>query len=56
VCGHQPDLSLITAELIGGGVTEFRKGSLAIIELHRRTRNAGVLEALLTPKALRALG
>lgn len=55
VCGHQPDLSLITAELIGGGVAEFRKGSLAVIELHRRARNAGVLEMLITPRALRAL-
>lgn len=55
VCGHQPDLSLITAELIGGGVAEFRKGSLALIELHRRARNAGVLEMLLTPKTLRHL-
>jgi hypothetical protein len=46
---------MITADLIGGGMVDFRKGSLAIIELHRRTRAGGILDALYLPKALRAL-
>ncbi len=55
VCGHQPDLSMITSELIGGGLVEFRKGSMAVLELHRRAPGGAVLEALHPPKALRAL-
>lgn len=55
VCGHQPDLSMITADLIDGGMVDFRKGSLAVIELHRRTRAGGILDALYVPRALRAL-
>ena len=54
VCGHQPDLSTVTADLTGGCV-EFKKGSLALIEipvLHERT---GHLVALYPPAALRRL-
>jgi phosphohistidine phosphatase SixA len=55
-CGHQPDLSLMTADLLGGGIAEFRKGSLALLEVHRQRPGGSVLQALYPPRALRRLG
>ena len=55
LCGHQPDMSGIAAELTGG-LMEFRKGAVAVIETDRLRPRAGVLRALYPPAALRALG
>jgi len=33
VCGHEPDLSEVVADLTGGGVVDFRKGSLALLDV-----------------------
>lgn len=55
-CGHQPDMSLITADLIGGGLVEFRKGSLALIDVQRLRPGGGVLLGLHPPRALRRIG
>ncbi len=55
VCGHQPDLSTVTAGLIGGWI-EFKKGALALIEIVALHERAGHLVALYPPAALRKLG
>lgn len=55
ICGHQPDLSGLVAELTGG-LVEFRKGTTALVQVDRVRRHAGVLRALYPPSALRALG
>ncbi len=56
ICGHQPDMSTVTADLIGGGWVEFKKGALAVIELPVAREHAGHLIALYPPAALRRLG
>ncbi len=56
VCGHQPDLGQIASDLIGGGDLEFKKGALAIIELHAMRPRGGVLRAHYPPATLRRLG
>jgi phosphohistidine phosphatase len=56
VCGHEPDLSDLVADLTGGGVVEFRKGSLALLEIEGMRPAGGRLRALYPPAALRALG
>ncbi len=56
ICGHQPDLSLLVAELTAGGSVEFRKGSLAVLEIEAPRRGGGRLLALYPPFALRELG
>jgi len=56
VCGHQPDMSTVAADLIGGGWIEFKKGTLALIELPVLREHAGHLLALYPPAALRRLG
>jgi phosphohistidine phosphatase len=55
LCGHQPDMSGLAGELTGGMI-EFRKGSLAVIEADALRPRAGVLRGLYPPAALRALG
>jgi phosphohistidine phosphatase len=55
VCGHQPDLSEVVAELTGGGAVEFRKGSLAVLEVTSPRPEGGRLRALYPPGVLRAL-
>jgi phosphohistidine phosphatase SixA len=55
LCGHQPDLSLLVAELTGGAV-ELKKGALALIDARAARPHAGVLLALHPPRALRVLG
>lgn len=54
-CGHQPDLSFMVADLIGGGSVEFRRGTLALLEVHRPRPGGGLLRALHPPAALRRL-
>ena len=56
LCGHQPDLSLLVAALTAGGAVEFRKGSLAVLEIEAPRRGGGRLRALYPPSALRILG
>jgi phosphohistidine phosphatase len=56
VCGHEPDLSDLVADLTGGGVVEFRKGSLALLEVEDVRPAGGRLRALYPPAALRTLG
>ncbi len=56
VCGHEPDLSEVTAALTGGGHVEFRKGSLALLDVEAARPARGRLRALYPPAALRALG
>lgn len=55
VCGHQPDMSYITAELSGAEV-DYRRGMLGVIDLAALRPQAGRLVGLYPPKALRALG
>lgn len=55
ICGHQPDLSNVTNDLLGGGWVEFKKGALALIELDEPRVRGGVLLALYPPVALRRI-
>jgi len=55
VCGHQPDMSYITAELSGCEV-DYRRGMLGVVDLATLRPRAGMLVGLYPPKALRALG
>jgi phosphohistidine phosphatase len=55
-CGHQPDLSLMAAELLGGGIVEFRKGTLALLESPGLRPAGAVLVGLYGPRILRRLG
>ncbi len=55
VCGHQPDLSEITADLSGSAVN-YRRGMLGVIDLGVLRPRGGTLVGLYPPKALRALG
>lgn len=55
LCGHQPDMSGIVAELTGG-MAEFRKGSLAVMEVDALRPRGGYLTALYPPSALRSVG
>jgi len=54
VCGHQPDLSYITQELTGG-LVDYRRGSLGLVELSALARGRGTLTGLYTAKALRRI-
>jgi phosphohistidine phosphatase len=54
-CGHQPSMSRVTAELIGGGEVDFRKGTLAVLEVEAMRPRGAVLRALYPPSALRRL-
>lgn len=56
VCGHQPDLSEVVADLTGGAYVEFRKGSLALLDVDAVRPGGGRLRALYPPAALRRLG
>ena len=55
VCGHQPDLSQMTADISGSEVN-YRRGMLGVIDLAALRPRAGTLVGLYPPKALRALG
>jgi len=54
VCGHQPDLSNVAADLTGGWI-ELKKGALAVIDLEAPRPRAGLLLALYPPSTLRKL-
>jgi phosphohistidine phosphatase len=56
VCGHQPDLSRIVADLTGGAVVGFGRGTLAVLDLTRPRPGGGRLRALYPAAALRLIG
>ncbi len=55
VCGHNPDLPHAVADLTGGGSVDFRKGTLAVLDVDAVAPRAGRLRALYPPSALRAI-
>ncbi len=56
ICGHQPDMSQVVSDLIGGGDVEFKKGALSIIDLADMRPRGGVLLSHCPPQLLRRLG
>ncbi len=53
--GHEPQLSALIAELIGGGALELKKAGAALLELEKPAAGGGKLLWLLQPSQLRAL-
>jgi len=49
VVGHEPDFSGTVAELTGGGRVDFKKGSLARVDVKGPELDDGILAWLLTP-------
>lgn len=54
-CGHQPDMSVITQELTGG-LADYRRGTLGLIDLSGPRPGRGVLVGLYPAKVLRRVG
>jgi phosphohistidine phosphatase len=52
--GHEPTLSVVVGQLIGGANVRMKKGSLAIVDVEEVEHGAGCLQALLPPSALAA--
>jgi phosphohistidine phosphatase len=50
--GHEPSMSAVTSELIGGARIQFKKGSLACIEISNNSPLTGELVWLASPKVL----
>jgi phosphohistidine phosphatase len=50
--GHEPSMSEVTSDLIGGARLQFKKGSLACIELSNASSLTGELVWLASPKVL----
>lgn len=50
--GHEPDLSITVASLVGGAEIEMKKGGVARVDLLARTPLRGVLLWVLTPRIL----
>lgn len=50
--GHEPDLSVTIATLIGGGEVDMKKGGIARLDMISRTPLRGTLIWALTPKVL----
>jgi phosphohistidine phosphatase len=55
LCGHNPDMPHLVDALTGGGRVDFRKGTLAVLDLEAARPRGGRLRALYPPSALRAL-
>ena len=55
LCGHQPDLSRIVSALTGGGLIEFGRGALAVLDVAAPRPRGGHLRALYPPAALRRI-
>jgi len=53
--GHEPDLSSVAGQLIGGAQIDLKKGGLIYIESIRPQPGDGVLRWLLSPRHLTAL-
>ena len=56
LCGHQPDLSLLVGDLVGGAFVEFKKGALADLDVSSMRPAGASLSALYPPRALRRIG
>jgi phosphohistidine phosphatase len=54
--GHEPTMSAVIGELIGGASVELKKGGLAGVELAGRAGRAGTLICSIPPKVLVGLG
>jgi phosphohistidine phosphatase len=54
--GHEPDLSLVTSDLIGGGEIVMKKSGLARIDLISQAPLKGALLWLLAPRLLDGMG
>ncbi len=54
--GHEPSMSAVIGDAIGGASVELKKAALAAIELPDRASPSGTLLFLIPPKALVALG
>lgn len=52
VVGHEPSMSATIGRLIGGAAIDFKKGSLARVDLPDPSQLAGELEWLLPPRIL----
>lgn len=53
IVGHNPDVSQCTSQLIGGGLIEFKKGSIACIDFVGQVRpGLGRLSWFISPKVL----
>jgi phosphohistidine phosphatase len=55
LCGHNPDMPHLVDALTGGGRVDFRKGTLAVLDLDAARPRGGRLRALYPPSVLRAL-
>jgi len=56
VCGHQPDLSFLVADLTGGSQVAFRRGTMCLIDLDALRPRAGTIIGIYAPEALRRMG
>lgn len=56
LCGHQPDLSLLVSDLVGGALVDFKKGALAVLDVWSMRPSGASLRAFYPPRALRRLG
>lgn len=56
LCGHNPDMPDLVDALTGGGRVDFRKGTLAVLDLEAARPRGGRLRALYPPGVLRELG
>lgn len=54
--GHEPDMSEMVGELIGGGVVRMKKAALACVETQALSRGSGELRWLLEPDHAARLG
>lgn len=53
VCGHEPDLSTLAADLTGGAALHMRKGALAVLDVEALRPRGGRLRAFYEPRLLR---
>lgn len=56
LCGHNPDMPYLVDALTGGGRVDFRKGTLAVLDVEQARPRGARLRALYPPSVLRALG
>ncbi len=56
IVGHNPDLPIIASQLIGGGQIDLKKGGLIRIDLDDFEPSGGVLEWVISAKAMLGLG
>lgn len=54
--GHEPDLSTLISDLIGGGLVRMKKASLAMVDAYPIEPGAGELRWLLTAEQLCKIG